>query len=321
MKKIQLSIPAPCREDWSAMTPSEKGRFCASCNKTVVDFTTMSDRQLAAFFRQRQVHTCGRFHRDQLDRPIEIPKKPLPWIRYFFGMALPAFLISLKTGAQHRYSTHDQIVSLHSITDKNDFLKTKTADTTTIKGKVQNLVGIGIPYASVVWKGTSSGVVCDENGTFIIDRISQNDSVLVVSATFYVHTEYKVQSGDAVITLEGALTGEVVVVAGYVISKPVEPAQPIHHIMDKAFKHFSVFPNPVTSRSQLKLDLRKLEEGNYTVSVIDMNGVVVQTDEASIERKRTTVTMALGSVTPGSYLIHVFNRKTAASYTEKILVK
>src|SRR6476619_6305684 len=100
-KKIQLSITDPCHENWDNMSPSEKGRFCASCQKQVVDFTNMSDAQLAAFFRKPPVGSvCGRFYSDQLERDIQIPKKRIPLVRYFFQFALPAFLLSMKATAQ-----------------------------------------------------------------------------------------------------------------------------------------------------------------------------------------------------------------------------
>src|SRR6185436_3832810 len=102
-KKIQLSIPTPCHENWDAMTPVEKGRFCGSCQKQVVDFSTMSDRQVAEFFKKPSTGSvCGRFMSDQLGRIIEIPKKRIPWLKYFFQFAVPAFLVSLKSSAQHR---------------------------------------------------------------------------------------------------------------------------------------------------------------------------------------------------------------------------
>lgn len=106
-KKIQLNIPKPCHEDWDSMTPVDKGKFCGSCQKQVIDFSSMSDRQVAEFFRKpvfsssKDGYVCGRFRTDQLDRDLEIPKKRLPWLRYFFTIALPAFFVSLKaTGSK-----------------------------------------------------------------------------------------------------------------------------------------------------------------------------------------------------------------------------
>ncbi|MFN8291224.1 MAG: carboxypeptidase-like regulatory domain-containing protein [Chitinophagaceae bacterium] len=102
-KKIQLTIPKPCHEDWDKMTPVEKGKFCGSCQKQVVDFSVMSDRQVAAFFRKPSTGSvCGRFMTDQLDREIEVPKKRIPWLKYFFQIALPAFFVSKLSAQTHK---------------------------------------------------------------------------------------------------------------------------------------------------------------------------------------------------------------------------
>lgn len=99
-KKIQLTIAEPCHESWDAMTPDAKGKFCGSCQKQVVDFSNMSDRQVAEFFKKPSTGSvCGRFMTDQLDRPIEIPRKRIPWLKYFFQITIPAFLVSLKATA------------------------------------------------------------------------------------------------------------------------------------------------------------------------------------------------------------------------------
>jgi len=106
-KKIQLSIPKPCHEDWNAMTPVEKGKFCGSCQKQVIDFSTMSDRQVAEFFKKPSTGSvCKRVMTGQLDRDIEIPKKRIPWLKYFFTIALPAFFVSVKAGADHSMGTN-----------------------------------------------------------------------------------------------------------------------------------------------------------------------------------------------------------------------
>lgn len=102
-KKIQLEITDPCHENWAKMTKSEQGRFCASCQKQVVDFTMMTDRDIALFFKKPSTGSvCGRFMNDQLNREMEIPKKRIPWVKYFFQFTLPAFLLSMKATAQGR---------------------------------------------------------------------------------------------------------------------------------------------------------------------------------------------------------------------------
>lgn len=45
---MKITIPTPCHEDWSKMSPSERGRFCGSCKKEVHDFTGKSDEHVIA---------------------------------------------------------------------------------------------------------------------------------------------------------------------------------------------------------------------------------------------------------------------------------
>ena len=66
MKKFALTIPKPCHENWDGMTPEDKGRFCGACQKTVIDFRSMSDRELAQFFKKPLTNACGHFHADPL---------------------------------------------------------------------------------------------------------------------------------------------------------------------------------------------------------------------------------------------------------------
>jgi len=100
-KKLQLQVPTPCHENWGKMTLAEKGRFCASCQKQVIDFSNKSDREIAAFFKKPSTGSiCGRFMEDQLNRDIEIPRKRIPWLKYFYQFLLPAFFISYRATAQ-----------------------------------------------------------------------------------------------------------------------------------------------------------------------------------------------------------------------------
>ncbi len=93
-KHIQINIPKPCHESWDKMKPAEKGRFCYSCQKQVVDFTKMNDLQVLTFFKKSSGSLCGRFMQNQLDRNIDIPQKRIPWMKYFFQFFLPGFILS-----------------------------------------------------------------------------------------------------------------------------------------------------------------------------------------------------------------------------------
>ncbi|MBC7571313.1 MAG: hypothetical protein H7319_16515 [Spirosoma sp.] len=70
MRQLAIQIPKPCPERWDGMQPTEQGRFCANCQKAVVDYTALSDRELLRLFSQPVVTTCGRFRDDQLNRTL-----------------------------------------------------------------------------------------------------------------------------------------------------------------------------------------------------------------------------------------------------------
>lgn len=63
----KISIPNPCTENWAAMIPDEKGRYCSACQTSVQDFTSLSDSELISFFKQKQIPACGRFAQRQLE--------------------------------------------------------------------------------------------------------------------------------------------------------------------------------------------------------------------------------------------------------------
>lgn len=229
-RKIQLSIADPCHENWDNMTQADKGRFCAACQKQVIDFTNMSDSQLAAFFKKPgKESVCGRFYNDQLGRNIEIPRKRIPWIKYFFQFALPAFLVSMKATAQGNVKAKPDISTssapvcsrlmgqvapvpqikmmgdtiMTSIqNNKNHSLSCEKRPMTTaketpmlnpIKGVVIDEENNPIPFASVTVKGTTHGVMSDAKGNFVVDNsFPQQEITLEVSSVGYETKEISV---------------------------------------------------------------------------------------------------------------------------------
>ncbi|MCH2234541.1 MAG: hypothetical protein MK078_09835 [Crocinitomicaceae bacterium] len=66
MKKIVM--PEPCSEDWSKMTPTEKGAFCDKCAIDVYDFTSKSNEEIRATIKMNAgKRTCGHISRTQLE--------------------------------------------------------------------------------------------------------------------------------------------------------------------------------------------------------------------------------------------------------------
>jgi hypothetical protein len=62
-----IQIPEPCQAGWDSMSPVSEGRFCLLCNKTVVDFSTMSTEEIMCYFADSEGKSiCGHFYKDQL---------------------------------------------------------------------------------------------------------------------------------------------------------------------------------------------------------------------------------------------------------------
>lgn len=93
----KISIPTPCHEDWSQMTPNELGRHCNACAKTVVDFTQMSDEAVQLYLLSRHgERICGRFstvqlHRIEIHLPQNIFELTMPWWKRFLVASLIVF--------------------------------------------------------------------------------------------------------------------------------------------------------------------------------------------------------------------------------------
>lgn len=57
----RLKIETPCHEDWTKMSPNKEGRHCGVCDKTVVDFTVMSQGEITNYLTHNsKAQICGR---------------------------------------------------------------------------------------------------------------------------------------------------------------------------------------------------------------------------------------------------------------------
>ncbi|MFN0203292.1 MAG: hypothetical protein ACKVTZ_17325 [Bacteroidia bacterium] len=70
-KNFRIHIPTPCSENWHEMLPAEKGRFCLHCQKEVVDFTQMTDFEIASFLVYNKGSVCGHIGKSQTKRSFQ----------------------------------------------------------------------------------------------------------------------------------------------------------------------------------------------------------------------------------------------------------
>lgn len=110
-KQFMITIPEPCREDWEKMRIVDSTRrHCASCEKTLVDFSMMSDDEIASYLRYRfDQKLCGRFSSAQLNRSIpQIPESRIQsrWrMRLLFPLTLIGKLVSAQQDSVPQHDT------------------------------------------------------------------------------------------------------------------------------------------------------------------------------------------------------------------------
>lgn len=126
MKKHKISIPEPCHEDWNKMTPNDNGRFCMSCSKTVVDFTSMLPEEIQHFFIQnKNEKICGRFKKSQLDTiTIQIPNRVLYSQTHYRKIFLLALFVAMGTtlfSCQTKDGTKQKIEKVEITDDSSKF--------------------------------------------------------------------------------------------------------------------------------------------------------------------------------------------------------
>ena len=325
MRKFFLSIPQPCDEDWNRMTQDEKGRFCNACQKHVMDFTNMTDGELAAFFRKPSKSLCGRLQYSQLERDIFIPRKRIPWIKYFFKFSLPAFLLSQKAIAQNK-AVKGEVIEVFSkgVCDSSKMFQQEliTKSNSFIRGKVIDERNEGIPYATVVIKGTARGVACDKEGNFII-TIDSMPQTLAASCVGFAATEVQVKEFSNQVVLirpQSQLQGEMIVTTGLLIRKQQKRIPLITRIIDTAFSRFSISPNPVPKNSTFVVNTKKIKKGKYLVSFIGIGGDILKTEDVLIEKKEQLLAFP-SSFSTGAYVVRLTNQQNGKTYTEKLVIQ
>ncbi|MBA9078502.1 carboxypeptidase-like regulatory domain-containing protein [Rufibacter quisquiliarum] len=190
---LTVSIPTPCQEDWTAMTPHSQGRYCQSCQKTVVDFTTMTDAEVVHWLGKQKGETCGRFKNKQLERelmPTPISQNKWTWKAAALGVLV--WISAKDTHAKEKppTSTFQQTHLSSDIPSPNQPNEYFSSDSTLIlKGQIlDSLSKKPLSGVSIVLKGTTIGAPTDMEGNFTLEipqHVSGENSVVVLSYLGY----------------------------------------------------------------------------------------------------------------------------------------
>ncbi len=355
-KNVIVHIPKPCHEDWQQMTPVDKGRFCQSCAKQVVDFSMMSGQQVLQHIAKAAGGMCGRFANDQLQRPL-LPAKQEKKKIWWLAAAVPLMMVFEKVRAQKKQTAQSTTAAILKESDNIIMGKVRMPEKNTvqilvkqtIKGKVIDENGKMLPFAEIKIEGEYTGVQADSIGSFSINIQQTKSGVFVETSLIGYETKKQFVPNsrvDCEITLKSlenilepviipsfyappkctVTMGATYLVKSTDFTKP-DSTNLIHvtffKIIDsikKTANIFSIYPNPAQRGRSITIDTKK--EGDYSIQLFNNSGKLLQVKEFNAMESATLTTLDIPtSFAAGIYYVRLVDEKTKKQYTDKIVVR
>lgn len=342
---FQINVTEPCHEDWNIMSPVEQGRYCGSCQKQVVDFTTKSYEEIISFFNNYNGSSCGRFANEQLNRPIQaIELKPASrFIKYAASLLMPAALFSVKANAQTTPTVIGDTIAIAQIDLPEEiilgtFIKAPPVKEKLVHGRIIDAVtNEPLRDVSVTIKGTNRGVVTGSDGRFTL-AVSTGKEVVQYSFVGYETAEIKLSNvstkNEVVLKMKQVpmLMGEVIV-TGYatrtmgkvVCTTSVKKTTYTfwNRIKDTLLQTaVQVYPNPVAASGTLQLTFPNVKPGTYQIRVLNNNGQLFYSFQKQISSKNETEQIHLSNLmAAGIYVVQVTDEKNKMIQNSKLIIQ
>jgi len=254
-QSLQLKIPTPCGEDWTGMQPTEKGRHCQSCCKTVVDFTEMSDAEIIRHLSQAGPHVCGRLMPDQLNRtlaPAPVQKNG----RSGWAWVLASLLMVAEGSDKGRPMKTGKIE-----------VREPRADTDSTFPRI----GMSIPRIDVkkTLKGTEQALMGDMVKIEPDSIQPPADTLSTVLAGMTRSEEFTGFNGGIVV---GAKVDSAIDILTDTVKQIV--ADTLAALGWRPAPDLNIYPNPVSRGGALQLAW-KTQPGQYQLTLMDMRGQLI----------------------------------------------
>ena len=341
-----VQINKPCHENWDKMTPEDQGRFCANCNKSVIDFSLMTDNQILSHLNKSNTNLCGRFHSEQLLRPlVETQLEPKKNWRYWLASISALFLLTNKSTAQLVKGNNDPINT--SVTPK-DSLRVTMGEVIKpfgthwlLKGTIMDTSGKPLSGAYISVKGLAFVTTSDSLGNFALKLNNSSDTFSIVVSHIgyerkelfinntnpkeqlirlkekgFVFNDLTVFSSDLFEPMQGVVGGVCI------INHKNLRARDTIQVINKLFKTnvATITPNPVSIDSNIHLIIAK--EGEYEVELLDNKSRLYYSEKhiTTFNKESIDITMPT-NVVSGIYYIRLINIATKKQWVDKLIVR
>jgi CarboxypepD_reg-like domain len=183
-QKISISISKPCLEKFDSFSQTTTGGYCKTCQKNVIDFTKMSQKEIFIHFKNSNIKTCGYFNPSQLktytDAILPIAKQNRNWIDY---LRISSFLMFVTTTSWSQNTSTVPTIEQHQTDSKPETSNTeKSIDKTLfkVKGKIVDERNLPIAGANITLYNSTINTTSDFEGNFVFPtELSEGDRLLI----------------------------------------------------------------------------------------------------------------------------------------------
>jgi hypothetical protein len=288
----------------------EKGRHCAACQKTVVDFTDMSDAEIIRFLGSAGSKVCGRLLAGQMNRPL-VPLSPVQRNGGKGWQLLLAGLMITADGTM--YPQHPVVagaLSSHMAPPKAD----STEDV---------LVGMIMPQIELdtaveVIEVDTPGALMGDISTIVKDTVPGIEAPMQDTVAS--------QKPDPVCkpadSLKIAYTGGITVQESTLVDtlkQIVKDTLTALHIIPRW--ELKVYPNPIIKGGIFHLAWQS-EPGTYKVNLLSVTGSLIQTRVVEVGSSSQVDTWEMpNGLAAGVYIIQAAGAGQASVFTQKVVVE
>lgn len=321
-KPIQLRIPSPCHENWANMDPTDKGRHCAACQKTVVDFTTMSDAEVIRYMTQAGPHVCGRLAPDQINRPL-IPLAPPKQNRLpGWQILLAGIILTSDESVPRRPATTGIHYSM--MLPKPDSTENFILGGISINSESKKYAASEQVLEEVTIKETKcSGVVKGELSLIRIDSVPE--AIAPPPDTVHLPKEGSTHLQDEDYGMVGGIIAESIPVDTLketltdTFKKVIIDTLTALHLLPE--KKFSIYPNPVPRGTTFHISWQT-DPGTYQVSLFNISGVLISMRVIEVDSPAQKNDWELPpNLSAGVYILRAFRQGLTESYSRKMIVE
>ena len=349
-KSLLLNIPEPCHENWQNMTPQEQGRFCGSCQKIVVDFSVMTDKEVLAYFSKASQHVCGRFSNDQLNKELTTTpsRKRTTWL-YVWNVLIASVLVT-KSYAQGKpqvkkppvKTTINEMRSMGLIVRKDPV---EAVIPVKLKGVVLDAqTNQPVTGTSINIKGTQQGTSADTAGNFQLSVEKKNILELEFSAIGYEpqtllldktanweHVQVLLKPAAAALQEVSVIgygtMGKVVQLGGATSCVKLTTIEKIQRNIndwtpDAWKKDVKIYPNPVMRGNAIQVKLNLPQEGGYRLELLNNAGQVMLIQPLFMQTKEQQIDLYTQTKwSAGIYYVRISSPKSKKVFEAKVMLQ